>query len=454
MSTTPEDQLAGRLRDAYAAAAGTVAAGSVRELPADLLGGEGRPPRRRPGRRALVAAAAAAAVVAAIVVPRALAGGAGGAGTLTQSDAPAPAFFAAVIQQPVPGGTDSHVDIVAAATGQVVARIQSPMPGTVLTAISEFGSDRTFMAAAEPLHVTAANCGSWLYRIRLAAGGSVASVTLLKPFPNTPGQGPWGLVDGRMFAASAAGQLVLYEQLGCGVTDDHEVLEYDIGGPMEWGVGYDQRQLNPTGLSMSADGTRLSVLTETSGDPGARSVWTLPGKAAPTMNPRYAKPSFGPFAAPAAAVISPAGAVTYVAAPRSAPPAASSTPSASSAPAAGASAPGTPVTVTPTAGAPGTATPATATPAASAATVGRPRGGLVLAAYRSGNGQPLGDIATLFPGEPVVPGLFLATDPSGSNLLVSDTAMRVDVVNVAFGSVTEVPVLGEATNARLVSVAW
>jgi hypothetical protein len=58
------------------------------------------------------------------------------------------------------------------------------------------------------------------------------------------------------------------------------------------------------------------------------------------------------------------------------------------------------------------------------------------------------------PGEPVVPGLFLATDPSGSNLLVSDTAMRVDVVNVASGSVTEIPVLGEATNARLVSVAW
>jgi hypothetical protein len=32
--------------------------------------------------------------------------------------------------------------------------------------------------------------------------------------------------------------------------------------------------------------------------------------------------------------------------------------------------------------------------------------------------------------------------------------MRVDVVNVASGSVTEVRVLGEATNARLVSVAW
>jgi hypothetical protein len=116
-------------------------------------------------------------------------------------------------------------------------------------------------------------------------------------------------------------------------------------------------------------------------------------------------------------VIGPAGAVTYVAAPRSAP-------------------------------------PATAVPAASAPAAGRARGGLVLAAYRSGNGQPLGDIATLFPGEPAVPGLFLATDPSGSNLLVSDTAMRVDVVNVVSRSVAEVPVLGEAANARLVSVAW
>ena len=173
------------------------------------------------------------------------------------------------------------------------------------------------------------------------------------------------------------------------------------------------------------------------------------GQGSADYEPPYAKPSLGPFAAPAA-VISPAGTVTYVAAPRPAPPAASSTPSAGGAPAADASAPGTLVTVTPAAVPPGTATPATATPAASAPTAGRPRDGLVLAAYRSGNGQPLGDIATLFPGEPVVV-VFLAADPSGSNLLVSDTAMRV---NVASGSVTEVPVLGEAANARLVSVAW
>lgn len=51
MTTEPEDRLAARLREAYAAVAGTVTPGTVRELPGDLLGTRTRQTARRRGRR-------------------------------------------------------------------------------------------------------------------------------------------------------------------------------------------------------------------------------------------------------------------------------------------------------------------------------------------------------------------------------------------------------------------
>jgi hypothetical protein len=388
MTTGPEDRLAALLRDAFAAVADTVAPGSARELPGDLLGPRTpRTPRARwrgPGRRLTAAAATAAAVLAAILVPRALAGGP----DLAQSSDLPPAFFAAVISQ---GGTSS-VDIISTSTGRVVTQLRSPKPGTSLTAITRYDGDRTFLAAAEPTHPAPNNCGTSLWRIELASDGQVASTkqVIIQRFFNQIGP-LWGLVSNRMFAASESGHVIAWEQVGCNPAQGPVYMlgGADIATGSGWSQGYGPGLgLNGRGLSMSADGSVASeaeqyatpshVLVGGSELPkGTSALWVVSGQGQLSTGPPSVR-VIGPVTTPITATISPSGSALYAIMPASAAPATGSTsPAASTSAATGSppgstpsapatsSAPPAPPSSTPPASSPPASTPPASTPPAS-----------------------------------------------------------------------------------------
>jgi hypothetical protein len=257
----------------------------------------------------------------------------------------------------------------------------------------------------------------------------VAGMTPLT-VPGHPGGSLPGLVSPQMLAASRAGRLIAYQQVSCRPVDAGH-LQYDLNvdllsREMEWGQRYDPAASRPAGISLSADGTTLSVAAVT---PGARgqgssySVWTMPARAIPATQAPPAHLLLGPFqGSPPAAALSPSGSVTYVAQRR--------------------------------------LVNLRRIPAINTVPHGSGWTGLgsevALTAYRTADGRRLSQLAAVFLSEVLprqAPATAVTADASGGELLVSDTSMSVAMVSVATGRVTVVRVHG-AARSRLVSVAW
>jgi hypothetical protein len=308
-----------RLRDAFLAAAQTVSADSIGDLPRLAGGGpdggaafqgdtppdpagewsdvtvEWVPRAPRFGERVLVplASAAAVALIAVtmtVIVPALTSGGrtaaADGARPLSYNRAlggAAPRFFVG-IRRPrtsVPRPAAATLAVYSAITGKVVARLNPPGPGRWFQAVAALGSDRTFVAAASPGQGSAA-CHTWFYRFSLSPLGQPVSLAQLA-VPEVAGE----LAYTSSLTASANGRVVAYATRNCTteVSGQLGVIDLATKKVTAWGTLY---PASPRNLSLSANGAVLSLAANPSprreprpGNPGADTAWTVLTRSAP-----------------------------------------------------------------------------------------------------------------------------------------------------------------------------
>jgi hypothetical protein len=229
------DDIEDRLRDAYRAAAGTIAPEVVSGLRERVVrigpaAGRGRARRAPTGRVVFPLAAAAAVVAAAVLLPAfesGLLAGHGGAAPRS-GRGPGPATPSAVARHTaratatgkagrtlaVPpgappfffasdGGSGTTLYVYRTATAQVVAQLAPPHPGDTFDG---------FAATSDPLRFVVAtghefSCGARLYTVRLTAAGQPAGYTPL-PVPSLP-------EDVISLAATPDARFVAYAGDGC-----------------------------------------------------------------------------------------------------------------------------------------------------------------------------------------------------------------------------------------------
>jgi hypothetical protein len=161
---------AGRLRDAYQAAAATVDAEQIRGLHEFRTPGHRsrHRDRARRGRAGLLMPLGAAAAVVALllavtaIVPRLSGGGHHPAGTTpgAGTDGGVPEFTLVIV-----GGA---LQVIQTTTGQVAGRAAAPA-GQGFSYVAAAAGDRTFLAAAQVYPTSA--CGTILYKVQLTADG-------------------------------------------------------------------------------------------------------------------------------------------------------------------------------------------------------------------------------------------------------------------------------------------
>ena len=306
-----------RLREAFMAAAQTVAADSIRDLPGtagqpgDARDGgalflrETRPDRTAPWRdgasewpprfreRVLIPLAPAAAVTLitvtmTVIVPALTAGGrsvppAAGADVQRYHQAlggAAPAFFVGIRQPrtkvPRPAAT---LAVYSAVSGKVVARLSPPGPGRWFQAVAALGSDGSFVAAASPGRGQN-RCHTWLYRFSLGPLGRPGAVQPLA-VPEVAGE----IAYNSSLAASADGRVVAYATRNCtnGFAGQVGVIHLATRKVTNWGTVFPWA---PRNLSLFANGAVLSIAgNPTSAGrapaPGSGAAWTLRTRSAP-----------------------------------------------------------------------------------------------------------------------------------------------------------------------------
>jgi hypothetical protein len=335
----PVSTLEQRLRDAFAAAAETVAPHSIGEVPGPA-GRRGRAAgrvlarvrgcrrsgawdrrsrawqrRTRPPRfydLALIplAAAAAVALIATamtVVVPKAfpavpatghgahrtaLGTGAGHARLVASARVlaagypdsrlprgAAPRYFVGVRQS---AGAQSPVSVTtlavySAATGRIVASLVQPGRGRYYQAVAALGSDQTFVAAAVPQ--ASQDCRTWFYRFSLGPQGRPTAWRPL-PVPVVTGK----VRDNNALAASADGSVVAYSASMCTQNSGSlvGVIHLGTGQTRSWST---LGPAMPRTLSLSANGELLSFTgNPRSGiraDSQVAEAWTLPTDAPP-----------------------------------------------------------------------------------------------------------------------------------------------------------------------------
>lgn len=306
-----------RLREAFMAAAQTVAADSIRDLPVtagqprDTWGGGARfQQETRPGRtaqwrdgtsewpprfreRVLVPLAAAAAVTLitvtmTVIVPALTAGGrsitpALGADVRRYHQAlggAAPAFFVGIrqLRTKVPEPAAATLAVYSAVSGKVVARLSPPGPGRWFQAVAALGSDGSFVAAASPGRGQD-RCHTWLYRFSLGPLGRPGAVEPLA-VPEVAGE----IAYNSSLAASADGRIVAYATKDCtkALVGQIGVIHLATRTVTTWGTVF---PANPRNLSLSADGAVLSLAGNPSSPgraatPSADAAWTLRTRSA------------------------------------------------------------------------------------------------------------------------------------------------------------------------------
>jgi hypothetical protein len=320
-----------RLRDAFTAAGQVVTPGSIRGLPApqDRPAWPSRPareraggaPRRRPWLRdqvlvplAAVTAVTLVAVAVTVIAPRLLAGGhraAAGAVPAQRYEralgGPAPRYFVGVRLLGKGESLAAFLSVYSAASGRIVASLRPPGRGRWFRAVATLGSDRTFVAAAGP-GTGAYHCHTWFYRFSISPRGQPGNVAEL------PTGAPGVVTDSTALAASADGQMVAYATQACASPASRVgVIHLATRKVTAWTAPRSKTR----SLSLSADGSLLSVVSGSGGGPGeawapgAGAAWILRTNDQPgPLARRYRKVLLPPGGVLAAA-LSPSGAVLY-----------------------------------------------------------------------------------------------------------------------------------------------
>jgi hypothetical protein len=204
-----------QVRDAFAAAAGTITAGDLPPRPAPVRNSlasravwilRAWAPRARV--RALVPVAAAASVTAiavtAVVVPGLLNGAPDGA---VASPAAPPRFFAGLTVDPAATGTGGVVTVVKiyrSGTGRPVPGAELTVPASQqIQSVSRLGSDRTFVAAAYDRKA----CVTHFTRFSVSAAGQIQRAAPLS-VPSISG-------DVEQLASSADGKVLGFFLSAC-----------------------------------------------------------------------------------------------------------------------------------------------------------------------------------------------------------------------------------------------
>jgi hypothetical protein len=282
----PMREMEERVRDAFGAAAETVAAQDLPGLPTPAGGSRAaRGPRAwapRVRMHALVPVAAAACVTAIVVtatlvVPKLLTGPSAGraGGALTG----APRFFAGVAE-PVPGYPPATVlNIYRSATGRVVATIQPPGPNHVFAAVSRLGNDHTYVAAAM---TSFRGCTTRLYRFTIDHHG--------RPSGLMPLSVPWVTGSVMELVSSADGNVLAYTASGrC--APGHQiagVIHLASRQVTTWAIS--NGSLHGGSVSLTADGSVLGFAAGGDNNPyGPLYVWVLPTNAPPGPLTRHAR---------------------------------------------------------------------------------------------------------------------------------------------------------------------
>jgi hypothetical protein len=336
MRHAPEMSLAAaehRLRDAFTAAGQAVAPGSIRGLPAPA-DRAARPPRavrrwagRGPWRgpwfaeRVLVpmAAVTVVALVAAaltVIVPKLLDGShrPAAAGVTQAQDydralgGPAPRYFVGVRLLGKGDSLASLLSVYSAVSGRVVASFQPPGQGRWFRAVATLGSDRTFVAAVSA-GTGADRCHTWFYRFSISSRGQ--PVNLAELSASAPGV----VADGSALAASADGRMVAYATQACTTRPASRVgvIHLPTGKVTAWTA----RRSKPRNLSLSANGSLLSIVAGAGGGPartwaaGADAAWILRTGDRPGPLARHYRKVPLPPGGVLAAALSPSGAVLF-----------------------------------------------------------------------------------------------------------------------------------------------
>jgi len=260
-----------QVRDAFAAAAGTITAGDLPPRPTPARNSRASrsvwslrawAPRARV--RALVPVAAAAsvtaiAVTAAVVVPGLLDGTPSGS---LADPAAAPRFFVALTADRTATGTPpvTVVKIYRSGSGRPVPGAKLTVPASQqLQAVSRLGNDRTFVAAAFDRKA----CVTHFTRFSVSAAGQLQRVTPLS-VPRISG-------DVGQLAGSADGKVLAFTLDGCGPRG----LQL---GAIHLATGQVSRWRDPlpyASPSLSADGSVLGFVSPGPGSAGKNLVWTI-----------------------------------------------------------------------------------------------------------------------------------------------------------------------------------
>jgi hypothetical protein len=258
------------LSTAYQEAADVVRPDNVR--PAVTLPAPGHKRRRRPGLTAFTPVAAAVAVIvviaAGLVVPRLLAGPSQPAAR----DTAAPPYLLLALNPANPRDAPK-LEVVAAATGRVVSRLDTLGRGT-WAQVAATGNDRRFVVARVPAEDQAGSIT--LYTLTLSAHGDITRLSRFLTFTTR------GHLES--ITVSADGSTVAYSTItGCimGGACHSTVAVIANGRTRQW---TQSGGMVPTDLSLSRDGGTLTFMNSWSGGLGLpvdQSVWLLSTRSAP-----------------------------------------------------------------------------------------------------------------------------------------------------------------------------
>jgi hypothetical protein len=276
-----------KLRDAYQQAAQTVQPQAIRPE-ARLAETSPRARRRKMAMLAPLAAAAAVVIVTAgaVTVPHLLRGNpdkpAASAAAGPSSWIPAPNLIAGT--PPFLLALRPKLQVVSATSGKLIATVPVPVPHYMWTSVAAVGTSNTFVLAANNLTESCSHSRAVFYALTLSASGKPAALTPLSIPPASPGFSEAGFDSETDLTVSADSSTVAFVSQPCDASynthsTDRIVVVRD-GFVREWTEPW---VLDPTGLTLSSDGSILGFvnLTESSPASAGGSAWMLPLGSAP-----------------------------------------------------------------------------------------------------------------------------------------------------------------------------